>query len=170
MSLNVNVTVEMVVGVVAKAETGRIVTETMTGAAGGGAVADLPVTARTGTGEEAAMTGLTAKATAGEACSLSDLSHSRNPNQPPLDARKAPRNKGQIHYTCVNGKIGSKIIVITNNLQSQTDRQMMPPPLHPPVRHRLFTLYNHNIMLTGMEQTEGKIHVFKHHYNNPLSH
>ena len=74
----------MAVGVVAKAETGRIVivTETMTGAAGGGAVADLPVTARTETGEEAAMTGLTAKETAGEACSLSDLSHSRNPNQP----------------------------------------------------------------------------------------
>ena len=69
MSVNVNVTVEMAVGIVAVAETGRtvIVTETMTGAAGGGAVADLPVTARTGTGEEAAMTGLTATVTAGEA-------------------------------------------------------------------------------------------------------
>ena len=79
MSVNVNVTVEMTVGVVAEAETGRIVivTETMTGAAGGGAVADLPVTARTGTREEAAMTGLTATETAGEADHESAISAER---------------------------------------------------------------------------------------------
>ena len=95
VSVNVNMTVEMVVGVVAEADTGEIVivTETMTGAAGGGAVADLPVTARMETGEEAAMTGLTATETAGEADHESAISAERT-------AKGEITRKMCVYYSC----------------------------------------------------------------------